>query len=201
MHKFVVAALTAAVAAGSALAQQVDQPVFLEVDVNTVLRVHPYPSIHAPVVARLPDGIVATNLGCQPGEGRVWCHVKIGHTIGWAARDYMIGSGGPVSFVHMPPPSNRVASSSHSSVIHCRFGSSIENEYCHTDSISRGGGDATFAIVTPDNGIRHIVFHNNSVTSDGFGDVQWTQSGDINEITIGTGPSVEHFSIPNEMRF
>lgn len=192
-----IATFAAAVAGGTAVAQQVDQPAFLEVDVQTVLRVHPYPSVHAPVTARLPDGIVATNLGCQPGESRVWCHVTVGAINGWAARDYMIGSGGPLSVVHRPAPAVAVESAS-SGVIHCRIGSASENDYCHTDVIRRGAGDATFAIVLPEGQVRHVVFHGNAVSADGTGDVSWTQSGDMNEIAVG---ATEHFRIPNEMRF
>lgn len=197
-HLFgMIAALAVAVAGGTAVAQQVDQPAFLEVDVNTVLRVHPYPSIHAPVTARLPDGIVARNLGCQRGEGRVWCHVVVGNITGWAARDYMIGSGGPITVVHRPAPAVAMASASQG-VVHCRVDGGNVNDYCHTDIIRRGNGNATFAIVLPEGGVRHIVFQSGTVFSDGEGELSVTQTDDMNEIDIGAD---EHFEIPSEMRF
>ena len=109
----------------------------------------------------------------------------------------MIGSVGLLTVVQRPAPAVAVQSSSQG-VIHCRIGGGSANDYCHTDVIRRGDGNATFAIVLPERGIRHIVFQDGNVTSDGPGELTWTQTDDMNEIGVGLN---EHFEIPNEMRF
>lgn len=60
------------------------------VDVNGSLNIHTGPSANAQIVAKLPNGMIVENRGCQEAEGRTWCEVADGDASGWAARDYLV---------------------------------------------------------------------------------------------------------------
>lgn len=73
---------------------ETDGPGFWEVSVNGTLNVRNVPSTEGTIVARLPDGMIVANRGCQDSEGRTWCEVADGDASGWAAIDFLIPSQG-----------------------------------------------------------------------------------------------------------
>lgn len=67
---------------------------FWRVNVNGSLNIRSAPSANAQVVARLPNGMVVENRGCETAEGRTWCEVADGDASGWAARDFLVAADG-----------------------------------------------------------------------------------------------------------
>ncbi|MEY8839872.1 SH3 domain-containing protein, partial [Cribrihabitans sp. XS_ASV171] len=70
-------------------------PDYWAVNVDTTLNVHSGPSTSAPTVARLPNGMVVQNLGCQMAEGRKWCQVADGDARGWVAGEFLVEAAAP----------------------------------------------------------------------------------------------------------
>jgi uncharacterized protein YraI len=69
-------------------------PASWRISVNGSLNIHSAPSTSAQVVARLPNGMVVENRGCQSAEGRIWCEVADGDASGWAAQEFLIAADG-----------------------------------------------------------------------------------------------------------
>ena len=163
------------------------------------------PGLSARVLARLANGAVLTNLGCETAGGRAWCEVQPlrGGPVGYSAADYLRPARGPDGRVPTGYDDSPVragagefdatgelpgAAETGQPTRPCGFG------------VARGvGGDATVVVTRPDGRRRAVFFvHGEAISADtaeAEGDKPFSarREGDLSFVAVGD----ERYEIPD----
>jgi heat shock protein HslJ len=173
--------------------------------VSRALNLREQPTITARIVASYTPGTILDNLGCQRGEGRIWCDVQQlgGGLRGYVAAEFLKPAVSPDGSVATGPDDSALragqgdfdaegripcAQYPGQPVTECKFG------------VARaGGGYASVVITKPDGRTRAIFFRMgkpigaDTSEADGYPEFRATKKNDLHIIRIGD----ERYEIPD----
>jgi heat shock protein HslJ len=173
--------------------------------VDSGLRLRAAPSTSAGTLSRFPNGAVLHNLGCERGEGRIWCDVQPfrGGPRGYVAADYLTPAISPNGAAIMGPDDSALRAGQHdfdaTGIIPCAQAAGQPMRDCRIGVARTGGGYATVVVTKPDGHKRAIFFQlgiptgADSSEADGFHDFSADKQGDLNRVFVGP----ERYEIPD----
>lgn len=163
------------------------------------------PSTTAGIVTTYEQGTILDNLGCQLGEGRVWCDVQ---QLGGGPRGYVIAEAlkpavSPDGSVATGPDDSALRAGrgefDATGNIPCAQVTGQPMTQCEFSVARAGGGYATVVIKRPDGRSRAVFFRMGKAIgadtsqADGYPEFRASKEGDLNLVRVGS----ERYEIPD----
>jgi len=173
--------------------------------VSRTLNLREQPTITARIVASYAPGTIFDNLGCQRGEGRIWCDVQQlgGGPRGYVAAEFLKPAVSPDGSVATGPDDSALRAGQGDfdaeGRIPCAQYPGQPMTECNFGVARAGGGYATVVIKKPDGRSRAIFFRMgkpigaDTSEADGYPEFRATKENDLHIIRIGD----ERYEIPD----
>ena len=173
--------------------------------VSSALNLREDPSITARIVASYTPGTILENLGCQSGEGRIWCDVQQfgGGPRSYVAEEFLKPAVSPDASVAMGPDDSALRAGQGkfdaTGNIPCVQYIGQPMTECEFGGARAGGGYATVLIKKPDGHTRAIFFRMgkpigaDTSQADGYLEFRATKENELHLILIGN----ERYEIPD----
>lgn len=171
-----------------------------------VLNLRETASASAPVIARLTNGALLSNLGCTDAPDRVWCDVQPieGGPRGFAALEFLRPAIGPDGVVPTGPDDSALRAGqgqfdATGLALPCATAAAQPMGQCSFGVARSTGGYATVVFTLPDGRTRTIFYALGQAIGAGFseadptGDFSATRVGDLTTIRLGD----ERYEIPD----
>jgi heat shock protein HslJ len=173
--------------------------------VSRALNLREQPTITARIVASYAPGTILDNLGCQRGEGRIWCDVQQlgGGPRGYVAAEFLKPAVSPDGSVATGPDDSALRAGQGdfdaTGQIPCAQYLGQPMTQCNFGVARVGGGYATVVITKPNGRSRAIFFRmgkpigSDTSEADGYPEFCATKENDLHIIRIGD----ERYEIPD----
>ena len=160
------------------------------------LNLYDAPSVDATIVEVVADGTVLSNLGCEQGDGQIWCTVQPlnGGAPRFAVAASLVPARGPDGLVPMGPNDSRRRARKRDfderGEIRCAQERGQALGACAVAIARSGGGDATVVVTFPNGFARSLYFVHGEFTSanatmSGVGtDTDWRTDGGLHIIRV-----------------
>lgn len=173
------------------------------------LNLREQPSSKAPAVARFRAGAILDNLGCQPGEGGIWCDVQEigGGPRGFVSVNFLKPAVAPDGSIPTGPDDSASRASWEQfdarGTLPCAMGGGQPMGHCSFDVARAGGGYATVIVKRYDGRNRAIFFRMgrpigaDTSQADGYPALRASKQNDLHMLQIGN----ERYEIPDAVIF